>query len=345
MERVPKVRRGQGITFRAKHWNSFAAAANAHAARQLAGGAEEARRPKDDAVCVSVRNDTGADRDRFDVLAINSPVFPPTEGGNEFTNRIVFGGVVPTGYLHRGRFAILQEPLASGRIGRACIAGITPARINVPPLTSAITTADMVANHTEYLQARAQGAAQVLWREDGTGVKLAVVRIGPPPQALFFAKVSTIYNGGGTYWTDVHTNGFISHVSANVCDSAGTSLDSTTYVTLKASNNADIGFADIEAGDVVAWLPTEPAAAEPVPGGMGTFDGYIVPHAGLDGAWLSLYAQKPYYEYVTGGGTPSVNTLMFNRLSILVGWYDNASVWHGIDGHPEPDPGDVTRIP
>jgi len=348
--KVPHVRPGQPIRISARAWNAIADATNAHRERSLAELASRNAPAAGDqpADIILVRNESSLDRDRFDVLGISSPIIAPTDNEDEFKNRVVLAGVTPAGKAHRGRFVILQEPIASGAIGRACIAGVTVARIHTPPETSAIYTADVSGTETEYLEAIAGGAAQILWRELDSGTVLALVRIGPPARGPFFGKVSTIYDEAGTYWTDIHVDGFISHVSANPCNSLGGDCDSTTYVMLKASRDckvADIGYAHIVANDVVAWLPPEPTALEPVPGGMGTFDGYIVPHAGVGGAWLSLYAQKPYYEYVTGGGTPSVNTLMFNRLSILVGWYDNASVWHGIDGHPEPDPGDVTRIP
>ena len=120
-------------------------------------------------------------------------------------------------------------------------------------------------------------------------------------------------------------------------------MDTASTLVLKASedcdNVADIGFADIAVGDVIAWLSGD--GKEPVPGRAGAFfDGYVVPHAGSDGAWLSPYGQEPYYEYYDSWNCPGCGSIVFNRLGMLVGWFDMNGDWHGLDGHPEPSEGD-----
>ena len=179
MNRVPKVRRGQGIAFRAAHWNSFADAANAHAERQLAGAAGRAVTHWREGAVVSVRNDTGADRDRFAILGTHEPVFSPSEDEGAFTRSVVLKGGTPDEDYHVGRFVVLQEALPAGKIGRGMIAGVTAVKLNVEA-EGEDRFADICDGVTGYLTAGASGSAYVLWRAGGTGEQWAYVLLGTP---------------------------------------------------------------------------------------------------------------------------------------------------------------------
>ena len=50
--------------------------------------------PHNSLVDIMVKNNTGADRDRFDVLGISGPIISPADNLVEFQNRVAMVGVV-----------------------------------------------------------------------------------------------------------------------------------------------------------------------------------------------------------------------------------------------------------
>ena len=72
---------------------------------------------------VLVKNSSGADRDRFDILGIDGPIIAPTDNPDEFKNRVTIDGITPAMADHTGQFVILAEPIASGAIGRGHLDG------------------------------------------------------------------------------------------------------------------------------------------------------------------------------------------------------------------------------
>lgn len=127
---------------------------------------------------VSIKNSSGADRDRFDVLGIVGPLFSPTDAPDYFKARVILDGTTPTTASHKSRFAVLLEPVAAGGIALGCVSGVCPAVLNVN--TESHVWADVTNNDCAGLNSGLEGGAQILWKESGTGSKLAVVRIGPP---------------------------------------------------------------------------------------------------------------------------------------------------------------------
>jgi len=185
MNRVPKVKRGDQIAFRAGHWNAFADAANSHIERQLGQGASpraDAWRPN---VVIRVRNITGTDQDRGAVLGIWQPVFHPATAEDAFHAEIAIDGHVPDEDEDVGRFVILQEPIPAGKVGWAIVAGVGPVRINVEA-ENEDRFADICDGVSDYLTCGASGSAFVLWREKQystpptTGEQWAYVLIGTP---------------------------------------------------------------------------------------------------------------------------------------------------------------------
>ena len=88
--------------------------------------------------------------------------------------------VTPEAGVHEGQFVILLEPLASGAVGRAAVAGVVVTRVNVPD--EAYSQADIADGVTGSLLAvESGGSAAILWRAGGTGVQWAVVRLANVP--------------------------------------------------------------------------------------------------------------------------------------------------------------------
>ena len=131
-----------------------------------------------------VKNDTGSDRDRFGALGVGTPTFLPTDNLNEYLKRVVLSGQLPT-LSHLGRFAVLLEPLAAGKVGRAAYGGTLPMTLQVDSIHH--DRAD-IANGSAVLTSNYYGAAEILWQEPGTGLVRATVRISgwaaPPVKAV-----------------------------------------------------------------------------------------------------------------------------------------------------------------
>ncbi len=131
---------------------------------------------------ILIRNDSGEDRARFDVLGVQSTVITPTDNPDAFKAKVVLAGVKPTEADHKGRFVVLLEPIKTGKIGRAVAAGVSVARVNVTDTDHKF--ADVSDNDSGQLKSTDSGAAAILWKESGMGVKWAVVRIGAGGGAL-----------------------------------------------------------------------------------------------------------------------------------------------------------------
>lgn len=170
------VSRGQRIELLANEHNAFIDAA-------LATKRGERRVPRFDSggmglmptspAIIRVRNGTaglgpGTDFDRFDIVGLSEPIFLPEESEPSFINETGFKAVIPQDPTHVGRFAVLLEPLAIGRIGRAVIAGMVTCRI-ADATAVAGDGLDIKHNDRTGLTRTPGGAATLLWRESGSG--------------------------------------------------------------------------------------------------------------------------------------------------------------------------------
>lgn len=170
---MKKVASGQPLRIPASTFNTMVDAASDYQRRSLNRGSSAV--PSDTrSGIVLIRNQSGADRDRFSVLGLSSILITPTENSQEFSARYAMNAVLPTN-SYTQKFCVLQEPIKSNGLGRAMIVGITPVNVARP---SGDTTeyAGVLANQT-YLQAGTEGA-QILWEDSGgTTPHLALVRL------------------------------------------------------------------------------------------------------------------------------------------------------------------------
>ena len=89
-----RVKAGEPVRIPAAAYNAWCEAAEAH----QAGNAELCRQTSGDrpeCTRVKVRNDSGADRSRFDVLGISGPLFTPTDNLAEFLRAPKLIGATP----------------------------------------------------------------------------------------------------------------------------------------------------------------------------------------------------------------------------------------------------------
>jgi len=125
------------------------------------------------------RNDSGAAVGRWGVLAITGLVISPTGATGAATmswetSPAVVGVTPPTGTV--GGFVVAVEPIANGKIGRAAVAGVVQAKIDVAD--AGHTFATPKPGSTTAFDSGSSGPALILWKESGTGNgKWALLRI------------------------------------------------------------------------------------------------------------------------------------------------------------------------
>ena len=119
-----------------------------------------------------VRNLTGFDLARFAVIELGTPIITPTDNELEFKNRTSFSGLMPSVFTGT-RFGVTLEPIASGAIGTAAVAGIVPVRLAVGALPYAC--AEPIPG-LGILQSVPHGPASVLWMESFGSTRWAIIR-------------------------------------------------------------------------------------------------------------------------------------------------------------------------
>lgn len=137
---------------------------------------------------VLVRNDSGENRAQFDVLGIGGPLLDPGDGdGHErsFKRQVAIKGIAPT-VGEVGRFVVLLQPIAAGRIGRAKITGVCPAIVDAPDGLK--SHCDLVAGSYR-LEMRSTGNAEVLWHDGSESGGLAIVHLGRREEFLIAGEL------------------------------------------------------------------------------------------------------------------------------------------------------------
>lgn len=159
---------------------------------------------------VLIRNDSGFDRDRFEILGIQEPTVTPVGNLLEFQNNLVLSGVMPTkpGYpddvpqviTHARRFAVLAEALPRGQIGLAFTHSVCVVRVVMTSFGDEWADIDPTQDVGEsaWLRSGPSGGAQILYHEgmddpdnfSETSVYWAVVRLGAGEDAAFYARIT-----------------------------------------------------------------------------------------------------------------------------------------------------------
>lgn len=187
------VRRGEPIQFSAAAWNAMLDAALAYRTGRF--GPPGKLTSTRSATLLKVRNDTGDDLDRCSVLALDGPIFTPTDSLDAFLREPTFVGTAPTSTTG-GKFCVTLDPVRAGGVARAWFAGVCPVQVDVADPTHGY--ADLADGETGHLKSDPCGSAEILWKEDdagyygyGTGVQWALVRLGTIGSQVCFAKVTT----------------------------------------------------------------------------------------------------------------------------------------------------------
>jgi len=148
---------------------------------------------------IYVRNDSSADVGAFYVLALGDLIITP-QNESAFKQHIVMAGIEPVaGY--EGRFAVLLEPLAPGKIGKAIVDGICQVRVYIDAETETSEFAD-ISDGEFVLRPVADGTARLIWAQDIIGEQWAIVRLGQVSAPAAGAFPVTLQVTGGVNGTD-----------------------------------------------------------------------------------------------------------------------------------------------
>lgn len=181
-----RAKSGDDLKIPARDWNACLDAAEAYASRR-GGGAVTRSQGDGGGEDILIKNTTAVDLDRFAVLGITGVIIDPADNEQEFKNRIALTGTTPTTADHAGKFAVLQEPCAAGKIARARLDGLTVCKIDA---ADSDQYADVADDDATMLKGASSGSSRILWRATGTGAQWAIARLqgsGSSAQELYVA--------------------------------------------------------------------------------------------------------------------------------------------------------------
>ena len=164
------VRSGEPLRIPATTYNAMLDAAEAHRNRHIN---HTPHGSGFGSLFVHVVNKTGTFLRKYDIVGLDGSA--ETQNVNEFRNRIIFRGVVPR-KRHKGKFAVLQEDAMPEMVVRACVYGVTQARINVESEDGQCTYCDVQEDVTDHLVSG--GGTEVLWSDETASYRWGLIRIG-----------------------------------------------------------------------------------------------------------------------------------------------------------------------
>lgn len=170
---MEKVSPGQPVRISARETNTSIEVNEAWRRGQLGGARLTTSVGDSDSNRLLVKNNTGGNRERGDIVGLGEPLFLPSANLNEFLSQVVVSGETPSA-AYIGRLAMLIEPIAQGKIGEAAIGGVWNTIIYVDHEEHEWAT--YVGN--DQFRSEWYGDAQILWKEDGTGERRARLALG-----------------------------------------------------------------------------------------------------------------------------------------------------------------------
>ncbi|MCL2120389.1 MAG: hypothetical protein FWH27_18400 [Planctomycetaceae bacterium] len=172
------VRSGEPLQIPAVAYNAMLDAAQAHRNRRINHAPHGSGFGS---LFVHVVNKSGTFLRKFDVVGLDGAA--ETRNLNEFKNRIVFRGVVPQ-KRHKGKFAILQEDASPNMVVRACVYGVTQAKVRVESSDDEPTFCDIAEGVTDHLVSGS--GAEVLWSDMTSSYRWSLIRIGGGGRSSLF---------------------------------------------------------------------------------------------------------------------------------------------------------------
>lgn len=202
---LQKVKSGDPLKLSATAWNRFIDTA-LKVDRQKTSVANDSEPDRRQVGEIWVRNDASGNvnLDALSVVGLRQPLVLPSDSPETFKyGPVVVSASEPTtvniGDLSHasGRLAVLQEPIAVGKIGRALVVGVTAVKLNVTHDRD--EWADVASGVTATLQTGPTGAGRILWKESGTGTKWGVVQLGGAGPNMVWVRVDAARSEAGQY--------------------------------------------------------------------------------------------------------------------------------------------------
>lgn len=123
-----------------------------------------------------IKNSSGSDLDRFDILGIDDVVYNHADNDAEFWNNFHLKGITPDIEDHVGGFAVVQGPVADGEFAECLVTGCTPAQVDIQDANDLYC--DIADATSGNLKSYAAASARILHKPTGTGVKWCLVQLG-----------------------------------------------------------------------------------------------------------------------------------------------------------------------
>ena len=226
--KLTHVRPGDPLEISAGTFNAMVDAAKAHQGGRHGVG-RTTRPDLRQSNMVLVRNDSGFDLDRYNVLGLSGVLFDPTAYPTSFQREIAVTGVIPVPGTHDDNFVVLQEPIKDGDLGLAMVAGVSIVKVYVVSSeANSIFSYAKIQAAAASLEKAPSGPVKIIYIEAGTGNKWALVSFGQV-KPVTWAKATDD-------WTNVAGNA--SYVDAYPCDDgSGTTVDTTTAVKVWLPRN------------------------------------------------------------------------------------------------------------
>ena len=172
-----KVQTGDPIQIKAATWNSFIDAAEYVKNLQSDQRGGPLSNGNSSGV-VLLKNGESTLFPRFSAMAITDVLIRPDANEPEFTGKCpAFLGRKVTNAYEEYPYAVLLEPVDAGKIGRALLLGIVPAKVSIldpehkfaEPVSSSATGA---------LQSAENGVARILWKAGDSGSQWCMLQLG-----------------------------------------------------------------------------------------------------------------------------------------------------------------------
>ena len=148
---------------------------------------------------VRVRNESGSDRKRYEILGVSGVAIEPDENITSFLNSWMLTGVVPTKASHLGKFVICANPIPKDQIGWAYAFGVCLCQVNAAATPG--EALDVKDSDPTQLTSTSSGLVTALYGgDDSNGNHWAVVRFGAGGGGSNCCMVKvTSSTGGGAY--------------------------------------------------------------------------------------------------------------------------------------------------
>lgn len=171
---MAKVRAGEPLKPSARVWNDMVDVTQAY--RLGVANGVPGPRGWTNPELIQIRNDSLTDRSQYEILNIGEPLITPTQNLASFKYQPVFKGTEPSA-TDAGKFAVLLEPIRRNKIGWARTTGMLRCQLQVYHPQHPYADIDSSAGIFT-LSSNWYGGAEILWKESGTGLKWASVRLG-----------------------------------------------------------------------------------------------------------------------------------------------------------------------